>query len=131
MRLSLASTLLLLSIYNHIVVDAFSPSSPSSAIRTRTQITSLFATVHVESAKIEEEEEEKDDVEIRLESWAQKCGYEFPDHVTPLTGEEINARRDVQLQKMRMKDKTSAFLEKEVRFWNGVNGGACLFGSWI
>lgn len=109
MHLSLASTLLLISICN---IDAFSSSS-AAAVR-RTPVTSssnlLYATVQAAV-----EEKKKDDVEIRLESWAQKCGYEFPNHVSPLTGEEINARRDAQLQKMRMKDKTSTFLEKEVR----------------
>ncbi|CAJ1934515.1 unnamed protein product [Cylindrotheca closterium] len=115
MRLSFASTLLLISIYN--VVDAFVPTknpSINSRIIQRTQTrqsnTNIFATVQEDTAV---EEEKKEDFEIRWESWAQKCGYEFPDHVTPLTAEEINSRRDVQLQKMRMKDKTSAFLDKE------------------
>ncbi|KAL3931757.1 MAG: hypothetical protein SGBAC_011163 [Bacillariaceae sp.] len=107
MHLSLASTLLLISICN---IDAFSSSSAAAVRRTPVTSTSnlLYATVQAAV-----EEKKKDDVEIRLESWAQKCGYEFPDHVSPLTGEEINARRDAQLQKMRMKDKTSTFLEKE------------------
>lgn len=109
MRLSLASPLfLLLSIYP--TTESFSPSSSSSFPKVAL---SLEATA--QQTEFEVATEEKDDVEIRRETWAQKCGYVFPDHVTPLSAQEINERMDAQLQKMRMKDKMSTYLDKEVR----------------
>jgi len=107
MRLSLASPLfLLLSIYP--TTESFSPSSSSSFPKVAL---SLEATA--QQTEFEVATEEKDDVEIRRETWAQKCGYVFPDHVTPLSAQEINERKDAQLQKMRMKDKMSTYLDKE------------------
>lgn len=121
----IASALFLLSIYNS--AESFSPPSASflqqqqrttTTTSTTTTTTHLDATVFKELTSISaEDDDEKEDFEIRRESYAdrlaQTFGYTFPEHVLPLKGEEINARRDAQLQKMRMKDKMSAYLDKE------------------
>ena len=109
----IASALFLLSIYT---ADSFAPRSPSFVLKR----TLFQATVQSELIAVEEDEE-RDDVEFRRQSWVKKMGYSFPDHVTPLSGEEIIARRDAQLQKMRMKDKMASYLAKE------VCGGCCCY----
>jgi hypothetical protein len=94
MRLSLASTIIALSIYTS---DAF---APQTMLTSRTS-SALSSTVQTRPAPAVIEEPSDDQKR-------QSGG------IAPLTGEEINARRDAQLQKLRMKDRTSIQLERKV-----------------
>jgi hypothetical protein len=97
MRLSLASTIVALSVFTG---DAFAPSSTTSRLsRTASVLSSSVATPQAPA----EIEEPADDDKKKVVGG-----------IVPLTGEEINARRDAQFLKLRMKDKTSIQLEKQV-----------------
>jgi hypothetical protein len=97
MRLSLASTIVALTVFTG---DAFAPSSTSSRLSRTTSV--LSSSVATRQAPAEIEEPADDDKKKVVGG------------IVPLTGEEINARRDAQFQKLRMKDKTSIQLEKQV-----------------
>jgi hypothetical protein len=96
MRLSLACTIVALIVFTG---DAFAPSFTSRLSRPASVLSSSVAT---RQAPAEIEEPADDDKKKVVGG------------IVPLTGEEINARRDAQLQKLRMKDKTSIQLEKQV-----------------
>jgi hypothetical protein len=96
MRLHLASTIVALTFFTG---DAFAPSSTSRFSRTANVLSSSVAT---QQAPTEIEEPADDDKK------------KVVGNIVPPTGEEINARRDAQLQKLSMKDRTSIQLEKQV-----------------
>lgn len=99
MRLSFASTIIALSI---VTGDAFSPSLPTT-IALRASSSALSSTVQTRPAPAEIQGPDDN-------KKSQSSG------IVPLTGDEINDRRDAQLKKLRMKDKTSIQLEKEVGY---------------
>jgi len=105
MRLALASTLYLLSVSQ---IDSFAPPSQKRGRSPSSSVPFYSRTpVETQSEVVEETSTSNS------HNASRNNGYQFPAHVVPLTGEEINARKDAQLQKLRMKDKTSTFLEKE------------------
>lgn len=98
MRLSLSATFIALSA---ITGEAFAPSSTNRGNARTDRMSVLSSSVATRPAPVEIEEPADGDKK-------KTSG------ILPLTGDEINARRDAQLQKLRMKDKTSIQIEKEV-----------------
>ena len=96
MRLSLASVLVALTVFNG---EAFVPNQNSRSSVSST----LHSTVQTRPAA---------PVDIEVPADAKKKRQDGGG-IVPLTAEEINARRDAQLQKLRMKDRTSIELKKE------------------
>lgn len=83
--------------------------SSSSALFVQSEV-----LVEVSSGNEEEEDGGAEEVE------------QFEQLEGPLSGEEINARLEQQLEKMRLKDQTSKQLSKEVCRYIGVDKYACV-----